>query len=557
MGRETVMTASRHAVVAEAIREAVGLHQLGRLDVAAQLYAAILEVQPDHFDALHLLGVLSQQRGESEEAQRLLEAALAVNPASADAQSNYGLMLHSLERHDEALARFDRALALDARHVGAHVSRADTLRALGRLEEALASFDRALALEPDLLDALVNRSSVLQKLGRFAEALAGLDRAVALRPGMVEVVRERANVLKALERFDEALAAYDGVLALGPADAKALVDRGIALESLGRPVEALFSYTRAVAAEPRLPAANFNEALTRLRLGDFSGGWPKYEWRWEHPELKAARRPFAQPLWRGEPLAGRTILLHAEQGLGDTIQMARYAPLVAAKGGRVILEVQPPLRPLLEGLGVTIVSRGEALPAFDLHCPLLSLPWAFATELATIPADVPYLRAADDRVARWRERLPEGPRVGLAWSGSAIHHNDRKRSIPLARLAPLFADPRLRFVSLQRDLRPEDAETLRGLSSVVHVGDALSDFADTAAVVSQLDLVISVDTATAHLAGSLGKPVWILLPFVPDWRWMLEREDSPWYPTARLFRQPALDDWASVIARVGRELDSR
>jgi glutathione S-transferase len=272
------------------------------------------------------------------------------------------------------------------------------------------------------------------------------------------------------------------------------------------------------------------------------------------------RRNFTEPLWLGrEPLAGRTILLHAEQGFGDTLQFVRYAKRVSDLGATVLLEVQAPLKRLLSDIeGIAqVLARGEPLPRFDLHCPLMSLPLAFGTALSTIPADIPYLRAPADRVARWHARLGErrSLRVGIAWAGISLHKNNHQRSIALARFAALLAASGIEFVNIQKDITPADAAALRGHANLIQIGDELRDFADTAAVISLLDLVVSADTSVVHLAGALGRPVWVLLPFSPDFRWLLGREDSPWYPTARLFRQPRFGDWESVLARVRDELE--
>jgi hypothetical protein len=304
--------------------------------------------------------------------------------------------------------------------------------------------------------------------------------------------------------------------------------------------------------------AHHNEGLALLTLGDYRRGFEKYEWRWQRSGMPPRRR-LGKPLWLGEyPLGRKTILLHAEQGLGDTIQFVRYAPLLAKTGAKVVIEVQPELAHLLARVaGVTgVVACGAPLPAFDVHCPMGSLPHALKTEPATIPADIPYLTASTERIAKWRERIERlpSPRIAIAWSGRATHANDRNRSLALARLEPLLALDGASFVSIQRELRGADGETLARVPRLVHVGDDLDDFDDTAAVVSLVDLVISVDTSVVHLAAALGRPTWILLPFWPDWRWMLDRADSPWYPTARLFRQSAPGDWDSVIARVTEEL---
>jgi hypothetical protein len=325
---------------------------------------------------------------------------------------------------------------------------------------------------------------------------------------------------------------------------------------LGRLDEARASFDRAVGIRPDFAQARWNRAQAMLLAGDFAQGWREHEWRLKaHPELQ---RAFAQPLWLGEvPLDGKTILLHAEQGLGDTLQFCRYAPLVAARGGRVVLEVQKPLVDLMRDLpGVAaVVARGEPLPDFDLHCPLLSLPLAFGTRLDTIPAQMPYLGAPAERAAGWEARLTKRPRIGLVWSGNAGHKRDRARSIPLYALMPVFDLDAATFVSLQKEARAADAAVLKQTAKLIDVGAELETFADTAALIRQLDLVIAVDTSVAHLAGALGKPLWLLLPAAPDWRWLAGREDSPWYPTARLFRQTVTRAWGPVVARVRAALE--
>ena len=322
---------------------------------------------------------------------------------------------------------------------------------------------------------------------------------------------------------------------------------------------ALECYDRVRALQPDFVDAHYNKSLCRLLTGDLVRGFATHEWRWETAQHRSFKRDFKQPLWTGgEDIAGKTVLLHAEQGFGDTIQFCRYAPLVAARGARVVLEVQEPLFALMTGLqGVAeLRARGEVLPDFDLHCPLLSLPRAFATRLETVPATVPYLRAAPEKTAHWGERLgvKARPRIGLAWSGRPTHKNDHNRSIELAVFLQIFAGIEADLVSLQREMRDADAELLRTRGGVVHFGADLKDFADTAALIVNLDLVVAVDTSVVHLAGALGKPVWVLLPFIPDWRWLLDRPDSPWYPTARLFRQDDSRQWDGVIARVNAAL---
>ncbi|HZB93031.1 MAG TPA: tetratricopeptide repeat protein, partial [Stellaceae bacterium] len=492
------------------------------------------------------------------------DRALALYPDHPETLSNRGIALHHLGQFAAALASFDRALALAPGLADAHANRASALRELRHLPEALASFRRAARLQSgnaemqaNLARALTDRAAALAATGQFDEALAAAEEALERRPDLAEAHHNRSLALHARGRFDAALASAERALALRPGFAEAHHNRGVVLQAMARFDEALGSYQEALRHRPDFAAAHCAEGSCRLLCGDLEQGWAKYEWRWQADG--AGARAFSVPQWRGNAdLAGKTILLHAEQGFGDTIQFCRYAPLVAQQGASVLLEAQPPLLPLLRTLAgpVQVVAQGETLPAFDLHSPLLSLPLAFGTTLDTIPASIPYLAASPDRIDKLAMLLPPPTslRVGLVWSGNPAHRNDRNRSMALERLAPLLAVPDIACVSLQRDLRADEAAALPRYPAVCPLGAALGDFADAAAIVASLDLVIAVDTAVAHLAGALGKRCWLLLPHLPDWRWLLDREDSPWYPTLRLFRQPAPGDWDSVIARVAGEL---
>ena len=542
----------------QALSRAVAAYNAGKLAEAEQICRQIVEIERDHFDALHLLAVVQSSLGQKDAALASYDRALEVRPDSAEALSNRGNILHQLDRFEEALASYDRALKVRPDSADALSNRGVSLKELKRFEEALASFDRALALRPDYVEALSNRGLALHELKRFEEALASFDRAVALRPGYAEALSNRGLTLHALDRFEEALASFDRALTLRPDYAQAFFNRGATLQELKRFEEALASYDRALMLQPDYVEAHWNEALLRLLTGDFARGWRQYEWRWKNQSLALPQRNVPQPLWLGtESAIDKTILLHSEQGFGDTIQFCRYVPLVAARGARVILEVETPLLELMTSLaGATqVLAKSDPLPAFDVHCPLLSLPLAFATRHGTIPSLTPYLSAPAQAVQDWRARL--GPktrlRIGLAWSGRPTHKNDQNRSIALRALMPLL-DLDATFVSLQKDVRADDATVLQERGDLRHFGDALRNFADTAALISNLDLVISVDTSVAHLAGALAKPVWVLLPFVPDWRWLLDRDDSPWYPTARLFRQDDARTWDTVVPRVHRAL---
>lgn len=545
--------------IQQALQEAVALHRQGRLREAEKLYGRVLKAAPDNFDALHLLGSIKAQAGQMGEALRLISAATKINPRSPDALVNLANVLHALKRDADALDCLDKALAINPGDPQVLQNRGSALLALNRAQEALASFEQLLRRDPRNGEALLNRGVALASLNRHAEALADFDAALKIAPGPPDVLYNRGNALADLGRHAEALAAFDRVLAASPTHSRAWNNRGRALQELNRHAEAAASFSKAIALQKDDADAHFNLALALLTLGELRRGFEEYEWRWQRTGMRDARHGYGRALWLGEfPLRGKTILLHAEQGLGDTIQFARYAPLLAGAGARVVLEVQSELKTLLSGLDgiASCHDRGEPLPAFDVHCPLGSLPLALKTEAANIPATIPYLHADDDRIAQWRPRIEAlpGKHVAIAWAGHARHANDRNRSIDLQRLEPLFKLDGISFVSIQRELREPDAALLARYPNVTHLGVELTDMADTAAIATLSDLTIAVDTSVVHLAGSLGRPVWVMLPFSPDWRWNLTGERSPWYPQVRLFRQPAAGDWPSVIAKLRDEL---
>lgn len=573
------------------LQEAVAACHRGDWSEAERLCRLALQAQQDHFDALFLLGVVMGRTGRTREAAELFDRAASVSPGRADAHFNLGVALGELGRHAEALECYARALALDPSNADVHFNRGAAMGALGRQAEALESYDRAIALDPGSAQAHQNRGVCLSELGRPTEALESYDRAIAINPDYATAYSNRGAALGDLNRFEEALRSYERAIALQPGFATAHNNRGIVLLELDRPAEALMSceraialepghadawynranalralnrhgeavasYERALALDPAHASAHWNLADCLLLLGDFERGWREYEWRWKLPH-RQGRRNFAQPLWLGaQPVEGRTVLLHAELGLGDTLQFCRYATELARRGAKVVLEVQDSLVPLLRSLeGVSeVVPQGAPLPPFDCHCPLLSLPLAFRTDLDNLPAKIPYLRCDAARARAWQARLGrrERPRVGLVWRGSTKLRNDR-RSMALADLLPLAGDW-AEWVSLQKEVGPADARLLSSRPDIRRVESELRDFADTAALVELMDLVVTVDTSVAHVAGALGKPVWILLPWGShDWRWLVDREDSPWYPSARLFRQTADGDWAGVVGRVKAQL---
>lgn len=552
------------------------LQKLNRFDQAIESYRQAIAARPDYVDAWSNQAAALHELKRFEEALACYDRALALRPDHPQILSNRGVTLQHLQRLDQALASHDRAVALWPNYAEGFYNRGLTLHELKRFDEALASYDRALALRPDYAQALTNRGISLRHLRRFDEALESYDRAIALQgrdpagargSDAALALNNRGITLQELKRFDEALESYDRAVAAQPAapdpahsreQAHAFNNRGVALQEMRRFDEALANYARAVAVSPDYAEAHCNQAFCHLATGDFARGFAQYEWRWQCDWMRTERRGFSQPLWLGrEDIAGKRILIHAEQGYGDTIQFCRFVPLVAARGARVIMEVHRPLAPLIDGLsGVDkIVAKGDRLPDFDLHCPLLSLPLVFGTRLETIPATVPYLEAPAATAVEWRRRLElkRWPRVGLAWSGNPVHKNDHNRSIRLEALLPL-TEMEGTFIGLQKDVRPADAAVLRQQDRLTDISSSLNDFAVTAGVIAALDIVIAVDTAVAHLAGAMGKRVWVLLPYTADWRWQLDRPDSPWYPTAQLFRQDQSYRWEGVISRVREAL---
>jgi tetratricopeptide (TPR) repeat protein len=540
---------------------ALALQQLNRLDDALASLDRALALEPDFLLALNNRGHVLWRLKRSEEALESLDRALALKPDYVDALCNRGNALVELQRLEEALASYDEALAISPKDAPALNNRANVLWGLERRDEAMQDYDRALALAPDDLSILKDRGSALADLHRNEEALACFDRALELKPDDPYFLFKRGGALAQLKRHEEALDCFDRAFAMDPGDIDALGNRGNALSALQRHAEAIASYDQALAINPESPTTHWNRGCTLLRIGDYEQGWKEYEWRFKLKTSPVPLPGFPQPRWFGDqPIEGKTVLLYWEQGFGETIQFVRYVPLLTARGAKVILRVQPELKNLLAGDdAVTVISTNEDLPPFDLHSPLMSLPLAFKTRLDTIPAKTPYLFATQERLNAWRERLPQSslPRVAIGWAGNPNFPGDRSRSPGLPPLLPLLSVPGVQFISLQKDLRAGDEELLHQCPQVIHLGDQLEDFSDTAAIMSLVDLVICSDTAPVHLAGALGEPVWVLLERSPDWRWMFERTDNPWYPTARLFRQPSEGDWDGVIKQVVMALQNQ
>jgi tetratricopeptide (TPR) repeat protein len=548
--------------VAERLRRAVAFHQKGLLRQAETAYLDILRSDPRHFDALHLLGVIAAQTNDPARAVELIQKSVEIDPNQAPPHANLGGALMELGRHDAAITSLDRAIALDPGYADAHFNRGNAMRALERWDAALASYDRCLAIRPGFAAAHFYRGNTLCELARLEDALSSYDAAIAANPAFAEALLNRGNVLRQLGRIETAIDSYDRATALNARYAEAHFNRGVALGQLKRVDEALQSYDRAIAMRAEYAEARFNKSLLLLLKGDFAGGWREHEWRWwnRYGSNYRDRRTFSQPQWLGtESIAGKTVLLHAEQGFGDTLQFCRYAKLVCARGAKVILEAPEQLLGLLASLGGVsqLLRRGSALPDFDYHCPLMSLPLAFGTTVDSIPSEPAYLSADPSKVAAWQLKLGEKrrPRIGLTWNGNAIQPNDRNRSCRLADWTAHLPS-QFQFVSLQREVRDADRRTLDANPAIWDFAAELADFSDTAALCECMDLVLSVCTSAAHLGGALGKPTWVMLSFAADWRWLLDRTDSPWYPSVKLYRQPSRGDWRSVFERVAADLRS-
>ena len=578
----------------EVLSTALAHHQAGELAVAEQLYRQVLAENPGNAEAWHLLGTLCLQSGRPIEAVDYIGRAIAIQPANPDYYNHLGAAHGALGHHDEAIANLRRAVELAPHSAPGHYNLGTALRNRGLLEEAVASFRSAVALNPNAAEAHYNLANTLRELKRLIEAEASYRAALRVRSNYMKAMINLANVLHGLEKTDEAIAMLRSAVALDPNYANAqlnlgttLRDRGeldeavehlrraVALEpnaaeaqnnlgtvlqGLGRYEEAADCYERALACDPNFPDAHFGRALYKLRRGDLAGGFAEYEWRWKCSGF--SERPFSQPRWDGSPLEGRSLLLYAEQGLGDTLQFVRFAAVAKQRGARVVVECQKPLLNILASCTSIdqLVALASPLPAFDVHAPLMSLPGILNLSLDTLWSG-PYLTAKEQLVESWRGVLAQYPefRIGVCWQGNPKNLFDRQRSYGVKRLSRLAQIPGVRLVSLQKASASEPMEPAG--FELVDLGSQLDEasgpFMDTAAVMKSLDLVIAADTSIAHLAGALGVNVWVPLSANCDWRWMMDRDDTPWYPTMRFFRQQKLNEWQDVFERVAKALEQR
>lgn len=570
----------------------VAVGALGETDHGIELISQAIHLCPQQADYLFNLGNLQLSKKQFAAATNNYRSALRLNPGMPDVWANLALVQSAQGNHAEAREAWRQSLALDPKqpdhwlrlaesyhdsgllqeaadtytaatlhapnHVAIACNHGNILRELSRFREAAETYRRAVALAPNNHETWNNLGVALKDLGRIKEAVDAFRQSIHNKPDYAEAFSNLAPALQQLNRAAEAIDACQHALALNPVHDGALTNLGNALLANNRTNEAIAAFARARECNPCNHVAFKNEGIAHLLSGNLLTGFALYEARWEEAEFRATRHNFARTQWLGEqPLAGRSILLHSEQGLGDTIQFARYAPLLVRQGARVYLEAPAPLFELLSDLpGPTVFPQGAPLPHSDFHCSLLSLPCALKTNINSIPAPIPYLQPRTPRIARWQSAADQltGLKVGVVWSGNPNHKNDHNRSIPFTIFKTLFTCINASFTGLQKEMRSEELPELSPCPTFHNWASGINDFSDTAGLIQHMDLVISVDTSVAHLAGAMGKPTWVLLPFSPDWRWLLNTDRSPWYPTVRLFRQPKTGDWETVLAQVATSL---
>ncbi|MFM0594072.1 MULTISPECIES: tetratricopeptide repeat protein [Paraburkholderia] len=563
----------QHAEAAELVRRAVklrpedaalqlnlgnALKALGQIDNAIEQFRNALTLAPSFPMAHYNLGNAYASQGRHEDAADAFEKSLRLQPDDASSHNNLGNARHALGQHTEAIASFTRALQLRPGHAGALNNMGMSLNALDRADEAIPCFQKALAAEPRFVAAHFNLANTFDATGRHAEAVKSFEAALRLQPNLPPAIFGMGNALAALGRHAQALPYLERSVGLDPQFALAWLSLGNTHLALGAHAPAVRAFDQALRQRPDLASAHMNRALAWLALRDFARGLPEYEWR-----LQTMAEPAIQtlPRWHGEPIDRRTLLIHAEQGFGDTLQFARFVPLAAQRAARVVLEVQPALLPLLAPVAqawrVTLIAQGTPRPAADLHCPLLSLPLALGTTYDSIPARTPYLDVPAAYGRKWRGSLggQAKRKIGIAWTGR-IQPNET-RSMPLAALDPLFALDGIDWIVLQPELSADERaalDTHPRAASIHRFDKRIGDFADTAAIIERLDAVVSIDTSIAHLAGALRKPLWVMLPFAADWRWFTGDARSPWYPGATLVRQPQPGAWQEVVEAVANEL---
>jgi len=540
------------------MRAAVQCFQEGKLAKADTICKCILRHNPSFTAALALRGIIAIEAGDSNTAVKYFREAIAIEPENGDLHHKYSKVLYKTGKIEEATRYCRKATTLNPHNAFAWLDLGGTLAIQGKTEEALQAYRMAVKIKPDLSHAEYNIGLLLGEQRNYQMAIGHYRRAVELQPDHAGAWNNLSSALRITGQYEEAIGCCKKALQLNPVFENAHMNIGLTLQEQGRLEHVLPHYERALELAPDYAGAHFNRAVWYLLQGNFARGWEEFEWRWQLDDLKRYQRRFTQPEWDGTPGDGRTILVYTEQGLGDTFQFIRYVPLLAQKGFSVIIQCDLRVREILAGItgAAQIIAFDESPPPFDVYAALMSLPRLFGTELASIPAQVPYLHADTEHVEHWKSRIGEtdGLKVGICWRGNPDHRNDINRSIDVGYFAGVARLPGIRLFSIQKPLSEQDASNLPGSGAIVELGSQLDSgpdkFLDTAAVMQHLDLVITVDTSVAHIAGALARPVWLLLPYVPDWRWMLKCEDSPWYPTMRLFRQQTFGDWSSVFVQV-------
>ena len=567
----------KHDIAVEHIERAIGLNgnvaafhnnlgeaylALGRIPEAVACYRQALQLKPDYTVAHNNLGAAFKDQGKLDEAVACCRRALELKPDYAEAHNNLGVAFKDQGKLDEAVACLRRALELKPHFAAAHNNLGLACWDQGKRDEALACWRRALELKPDYAEAHYNLGNAMKDQGKLDEALACYRRALELKPDYAEAHNSLGVAFTEQGKLDEAVACYHRALELKPGYAGAHSNLGLAFQNQGKLDEALACYRRALELEPDLAEAHWNRSYAWLLAGDFQRGWPEHKWGLQQKESSSRR--FPQPIWDGARLEGKTLLILADQGLGDTIQFVRYASLVKELAMTVVVECQKPLLPILARCCVDhLVEQGTALPPFDVYAPLIDLPSIFRTTLDNIPAAIPYLFAAPPLVEQWRRKLSDlaGFKIGIHWQGNPAYRGDCYRSIGLSNFLALAQIPNVCLISLQKGAGSEQLAEVSDLFPIIDLAGELDEASgplmDTAAIMMNLDLVVTSDTAIAHLAGALGVPVWVALPLAPDWRWLLDRDDSPWYPTMRLFRQRKLGDWAGVFDDIRKALRER
>jgi tetratricopeptide (TPR) repeat protein len=541
----------------KAIQLAYKHYQAGDLIQAEYVCKEILKKQPNNIDILYFLGIVCYQRQKYDSAIQYIKKYLQFNPTNSDAYYNLAQAFQKRREPNDAISHYQRALKYNPYFIDAYLNLGNLLQETGQPDEAIINYQKVIEINPNFAGAYYNIGAAFQEKGQLKEAISAYQKAIHLNPSYIDAYHDLGYVLQMNGDLDEAIRFYQKALELNPNLFDAYNNLGRSLQEQGKLDEAISSYLRALQINPEFAEAHCNLALALLLTGDFRQGWKEYEWRWNLKDR--SRYDVTQQVWDGSDISGKTIFLYTEQGFGDTIQFIRYAPLLAGRGAKVIIECQKELQSLIHHVkGIdSVITREDPLPEFYAHYPLLSLPTLFDTTLASIPADIPYIVTDGKIVRKWEERTRSDNarmKVGLVWSGNPKYKADQSRSILLENFLQFWKVDGISFYSLQKGKAAEQVKESPEEIKIVDFTDEINDFSETAGLIENLDLVISVDTAVAHLTGALGKPIWTLLPSSPDWRWMLNRKDSPWYPTMKLFRQQTRGDWIPVIARVLDEL---